>query len=81
MFFADMETNQIDAAGRALLARLATAGEGQAVPLGTLAAALPDPAAAEQVAEKLRRRELIELFGSGLRFQVELIRRWFARPH
>lgn len=79
MFFADLAANQVDAAGRALLTALAAAGEGQASPLAALAPALPDPADAAQVAERLRRRELIEPAGTGFRFQVELIRRWFAR--
>jgi hypothetical protein len=75
-FFADIEHNQVDASGSTLLRFLAAQGEGVAVGREALvnhSAADPDPSV-----ELLLRRELIEPAGDNYRFQVELIRRWFA---
>jgi hypothetical protein len=39
----------------------------------------PDPGCADLLHALLTRRELIEPANGGYRFQVELIRRWFAQ--
>ncbi len=76
MFFSDMENNQVDAGGRAVLRCLAASGEGAMVGAEDLTQSCPDNL--NQVLALLKRRELIEEFENGYRFQVELIRRWFA---
>ncbi len=77
MFFADIDANQVDAAGRGLLRWLATHGEGAVVSRETLSQHCPD--ALDTTIAQLVQRELIEPVDGGYRFQVELIRRWFAR--
>ncbi len=81
-FFADIESNQVDAAGVAVLRQIAAQGEGACVTPATLSA--PAPGELETILKKLAQRELIEALesngGAGYRFNVELIRRWFA-PH
>lgn len=80
-FFADIEKNQVGDVGRAVLRLLAEAGEGTAVSRQALVDYVPSLLALEQALADLQRRELIEPAGDGYRFQVELIRRWFAeRP-
>jgi hypothetical protein len=76
-FFADIQRNQVDAAGLALLRFLATQGEGVVVRREVLPQP-KEPAELERVLAGLSRRELIESVDGGYRFQVELIRRWFA---
>lgn len=80
-FFADIERNQTDAGGLALLRILAAFGAGASVTLETLAhhSHPANVTELEQTVTGLIRRELIEQVGDGYRFQVELIRRWFAR--
>lgn len=76
-FFADIQRNQIDEMGLALLRTLAAQGEGAAMSREALEwrlARSPD-----QTLNLLTRRELIETAEGGYRFQVELIRRWFAQ--
>nr|HID13835.1 ATP-binding protein [Anaerolineae bacterium] len=75
LFFADIERNQVDGAGL-LLRFIAAQGEGAVVSQETLARQFPDEL--ERALALLRRRELIEPVDRGYRFQVELIRRWFA---
>jgi hypothetical protein len=77
-FFADIERNQVDATGLALLRILAVQGEGAAVSRESLAYQLADPDELDRTLDSLTRRELIEPIDDGCRFQVELIRRWFA---
>ncbi len=77
-FFADIERNQVDADGRVILRALAVRGEGAAMSREQLAAQLADPTRLEYGLTSLIQRELIELADDGYRFQVELIRRWFA---
>jgi hypothetical protein len=77
-FFADIERNQVDAAGLAVLRYVAMQGEGSAVSREDLAGQLSDTHDLDQVLPLLTRRELIEAIDGGYRFQVELIRRWFA---
>ncbi|MEB3178249.1 MAG: AAA family ATPase, partial [Nostocaceae cyanobacterium] len=78
-FFADIQNNQIDATGREILRYIARRGEGGIVSRNTLALAFP---AVEMTnfpsLQLLLQRELIEELGDGYRFQVEMIRRWFA---
>jgi len=76
-FFADIQQNQVDAAGLALLRFLAAQGEGAVVRREDLSHQFPDDL--DLTLDLLLRRELIEPTDGGYRFQVELIRRWFAR--
>ena len=75
-FFADIERNQVDAAGLAVLRFIAAQGEGAIVSKETLAPQFPDRL--DSTLDLLLRRELIEEESEGYHFQVELIRRWFA---
>ena len=74
-FFADIQSNQADAAGLAILQFLAAQGEGEIVSRLTILQSFPDKSDALNL---LLQRELIEEVSEGYRFQVELIRRWFA---
>jgi len=76
-FFADIERNQVDATGLALLRFLAAQGEGAAASREDLARQFPDEL--NRTLDLLTRRELIEPADGGYRFQVDLIRRWFAQ--
>jgi hypothetical protein len=76
MFFADIYRNQVDDIGRMLLGVMAAQGEGAAASRDILAACAPD--GLDAALHQLFQRELIEPSGHGYRFQVELIRRWFA---
>jgi hypothetical protein len=75
-FFADIQNNQADAEGLELLHFLAAKGEGATVSKKALSRQFPDRL--DSTLNLLLRRELIEQVGDGYRFQVELIRRWFA---
>ena len=74
-FFADIQSNQADAAGLAILQFLAALGEGATVSRLTILQHFPDKSDALNL---LLQRELVEEVSEGYRFQVELIRRWFA---
>ena len=74
-FFADVERNQVDEAGLAVLRFIAAQGEG-AVADRAAFARFADP---ERALALLLRRDLVETTDGGHRFQVELIRRWFTR--
>ncbi|NEO65098.1 MAG: ATP-binding protein, partial [Moorea sp. SIO4G2] len=76
LFFADIETNQVDAAGLEVLCFLAAEGEGSIVSREALSCKFPNEL--DSTLNLLLRRELIEEEDEGYRFQVELIRRWFA---
>ncbi len=82
LFFADISCNQVDSTGQAMLQFLAAQGSEAIVPHDMLARHFPEQP--EQSLTTLFRRELIEWVDrgheSGYRFQVELIRRWFAQP-
>jgi hypothetical protein len=78
LFFADIQRNQVDAAGLALLRFLAKQGERAVVDRETSARQLPAPDGLDRTLSLLSQRELIESVAGGYRFQVELIRRWFA---
>jgi len=73
--FADIQNNQADATGLAILQFLAAQGEGAIVSRQTILQHFPDKYNALNL---LLQRELIEEVSEGYRFQVELIRRWFA---
>ena len=73
--FADIQNNQVDAAGLAILQFLAARGEGAIVSRQAILQQFPDYSYAFDL---LLQRELIEEVGDGYRFQVELIRRWFV---
>jgi hypothetical protein len=74
-FFADIQQNQVDGTGLALLRFMATQGEGAVVSREALAR--HDADNLDQTLHLLLQRDLIEAVGDGYRFQVELIRRWF----
>ncbi|MEH2023644.1 AAA family ATPase [Nostoc sp.] len=74
-FFADIQNNQVDASGQALLRFIAAQGEGAIVSRQSLLQQFPD---ADITFSLLLQRELIEEVDDGYGFQVELIRRWFA---
>jgi hypothetical protein len=76
-FFADIQRNQLDAAALNLLRFMAKQGEGMIVSPDTLSRYCPIHL--EQTLALLTRRQLIEPVDAGYRFQVELIRRWFAQ--
>jgi hypothetical protein len=77
LFFADIQCNQVDATGLALLRFLA--GQGEGVVVGREALAHQFPHQLDRTLDRLIRRELIEGVDTGYRFQVELTRRWFAQ--
>ncbi len=74
-FFADIQNNQVDATGQAILRFLAAQGEGTIVSRQTLLQQFHD---ADITFNLLLQRELIEEVDDGYGFQVELIRRWFV---
>ncbi|BAY11290.1 nSTAND1 domain-containing NTPase [Calothrix sp. NIES-2098] len=74
-FFADIQNNQVDDNGRAILRFIAAQGEGAIANHQTLSQQFPH---ADTTRKLLLQRELIEEVGEGDRFQVELIRRWFT---
>lgn len=76
-FFADIERNQVDAAGLGVLRHIAAQGEAAGAARDELTRLVPEPEL-DAVLARLRRRDLLEPGGRGQRFQVELIRRWFA---
>jgi hypothetical protein len=57
---------------------MARHGEGIFAPRQTLVNHIPSLLALEAALVRLQQRELIEMDGGGYRFQVELVRRWFA---
>jgi hypothetical protein len=76
-FFADIERNQVNPAGVALLRFIAGHGEGATVSREALTRHTPLADLGPTLA-LLKRRELIEAVDEGYRFQVEMIRRWFG---
>ncbi|ETW97000.1 MAG: hypothetical protein ETSY1_24440 [Candidatus Entotheonella factor] len=81
LFFADIENNQIDNIGLELLRRIAAQGSGAIVTYEMLTSHCTRDAldALNHSLTLLLRRDLIETVEAGYRFQVELIRRWFAQ--
>jgi hypothetical protein len=78
-FFADIQRNQVNAEGLALLQQLARQGEDAITTPTRLQQWLADDAQRVQLLNALMRRELIEKIDGGYRFQVELVRRWFEQ--
>jgi hypothetical protein len=77
-FFADMRQNQADEVGGRVLNLLAKAEESEAASRSELERAVGvETAVLNQTITQLQQRELIEPHGNGLRFQIELVRRWF----
>lgn len=76
-FFSDIQQNQLDQSGLALLRFLATQGEGAVVSRDDLAGHATGADELEQTLTALLQHDLIEEVNGGYRFQVELIRRWF----
>lgn len=76
-FFADLQRNQVDVAGLALLRFLAALGQGAIISREALYRQFSEHL--DSTLDLLLRRDLIEPAGDGYRFQVELIRRWFAK--
>lgn len=76
-FFADIQNNQVNTAALELLRFLAAKGEGATISKKALSREFPD--GLNSTLDLLVQRELIEQVGDGYRFQVELIRRWFAQ--
>lgn len=77
LFFHEIETGQLTTAAVALLRWLASQGEGALVAVERVQATWPEEVG--PAIKLLLRRELIEYYKGGYRFQVELIRRWFDR--
>jgi hypothetical protein len=80
-FFADIQQNQINEAGLALLRFMAAHGEGAALGRDALGRHRQSEVHDEldSTLALLLRRDLIEIVNGGYRFQVELIRRWFEQ--
>ena len=81
-FFADIQNNQVNTVGFDILKFMAALGEGAVVNKNTILQEISG--ASESDFQKLLQRELLEKVeneeeGDDYRFQVELIRRWFAR--
>lgn len=79
MFFSDIEGNQVDDTARAILQHIAAQGEAGTVSQAQLAQHISNDLA--PAIDLLLRRELLEETPDGYRFQVELIRRWFAEGY
>lgn len=77
-FFADIEKNHVDAVGLEVLRLLARHPEGEGAGRQELINFVPSLLSLEQALVRLQQRELIEPINDGYRFQVELVRRWFA---
>lgn len=75
-FFVDIQENQADSIGLALLRFVASHGEGAVVSRDVLTGRFRGQL--DKALTLLLRRDLIEAAGNGYRFQVELIRRWFS---
>lgn len=77
-FFADMRQNQVSPEGLKVLLWLAHQGEGATATDADLEALGFDAPTLAQAIAQLQQREIIEPTPTGWRFQVELMRRWFA---
>ena len=80
-FFADIERNQIDRDELAILKFLAQRGEGGLLKPKALVHQVEQPNKLNRSLSHLLDRELIEAVNGEYRFQVELIRRWFAKKN
>ncbi|MCB0210839.1 MAG: AAA family ATPase [Anaerolineae bacterium] len=78
MLLEEIEQHQIGQNERALLRFIARQGEGAIINKETLSHHVDEPYKIEQMLVLLLQRDLIESVDTGYRFQVELMRRWFA---
>jgi hypothetical protein len=78
-FFADIEQNQVDATGLAILRFLASQGRETMNSRDLLDQRFPNSVELDRSLNSLLQRELIEWVAGSCQFQVELIRHWFAR--
>ncbi len=78
LFFSDIENNQVDSTGLAMLRFIAARGAGAIVNQSELTSQFGDEF--ETSLDLLLRRDLLEPVNGGYRFQVEMIRRWFDQP-
>lgn len=76
-FFADIEQNQVNADGSEILQYIAAQGENIAVPTSELSQHLNKPV--DGLIYHLIQQDLIHPINEEYCFQVELIRRWFAK--
>jgi hypothetical protein len=76
LFFEDVQLNQCGAQGETLLRFLASQGEGRGARREAVAGRFSD---CEPALRQLQGREIIEEVDGTYRFQVELVRQWFAR--
>lgn len=76
-FFADIEQNQVSADELAILQYVAAQGEGHEVAASDLSQYLNKPV--DSLIHRLIQQDLIHPLNEGYCFQVELIRRWFAK--
>lgn len=79
LFFSDIQQNQIDKVGVDLLIYLAAQGAGAVLSRKALEKRAPPQNGFSHALDLLLQRDLIEPVGNGYRFQVELVRRWFAQ--
>jgi hypothetical protein len=79
LFFSEIRQNQLDIAGQRVMYTLAAQGEGARIGEEALARVLSDAGQLARTLDVLQKLELIEPADGGYRFQVELIRRWFAQ--
>lgn len=79
-FFADIANNQVTQKGLEILRCVASKGENGGISTAELAKTLGlHPLEIEKELPSLLHRELLESLAGVLRFQVELIRRWFVQ--
>jgi len=76
-FFADIEQNQVDDTGRAILYFIASHGEG--IPVSQTALSTQFGNNLEKTLASLKQRDIIEAQEDGYCFQVEMIRQWFVK--
>ncbi len=75
-FFMDIEQNRVYESALAIVRFIAAQGEGAVIKQNTLERQFPNDL--DYALQLVLRRDLIEQIEGGYRFQVEMIRRWFA---
>lgn len=76
-FFADIELNQLDDDGRAMLMWLAKRGADYCATDAELAQVIDEEQQLSEVIRRMVQRSIVEHRADGVAFQVELIRCWF----
>ncbi len=79
LFFADIEFNQLDTPSIEVLRFIASHKEGASVKLNQLQSHFGNGIDVKNSLALLIRRELLEVIDNNYRFQVEMVRRWFAK--